>query len=99
MVPRLGGRARRRLAVAALLAPLSALPLLLAPGLARAQALTDYTVRPGDTCRAIARRTYGDADGLARLHANNPQLGPTPHRLVPGSVHSLRRALRAAGRS
>ena len=44
------------------------------------------TVEPGDTCVSIARRVYGDEDGVDALHDANPELGPTPHTLVPGTV-------------
>ena len=60
-------------------------------GVASAQDLMDYRVRSGDTCRSIATRVYGDSNGLARLHEHNPQLGPTPHHLEPGSVLHLPR--------
>ncbi len=58
---------------------------------ARAQELFDYTVRPGDSCRAIAARVLGDADAYPQIHAHNPELGPMPHRLAPGTVLRLPR--------
>jgi hypothetical protein len=45
-----------------------------------------YTVQPGDTCMGIARRFYGDSGRYWVIHRANPRLGPTPHRLAPGSV-------------
>jgi len=65
-----------------------ALVAALAPA-ARAAAqddLTDYTVRPGDTCRGIAARLYGDEEDYRQIHRHNPGLGPTPHELTPGST-------------
>lgn len=43
-----------------------------------------YTVVAGDSCRSIANRKLGSAQAIAALHRLNPQLGPTPHNLVPG---------------
>jgi hypothetical protein len=48
--------------------------------------LSEIRVQPGDTCRTIAIRVFGDASGVATLHEHNPELGPTPHHLVPGSI-------------
>jgi phage tail protein X len=52
-------------------------------------AMFDYVVKPGDTCDGIALRVYGDAKRLDLLHAANPQLGPLPHHLQPGTVLHL----------
>lgn len=43
-----------------------------------------YTVVAGDTCRSIANQHLGSAQAIAALHRLNPQLGPTPHKLVAG---------------
>lgn len=43
-----------------------------------------YTVVTGDTCRSIANQHLGSAQAIAALHRLNPQLGPTPHKLVAG---------------
>jgi phage tail protein X len=56
---------------------------------AGAQAGSDYTVREGDTCARIARRVYGNSRRYDRIHEANPQLGPMPHRLEPGSTLHL----------
>ena len=71
-----------------LIALCSWLALCLCAGEARAQA-TRYTVREGDTCRGIATRVYGDGEAYRRIHAANPQLGPPPHDLEPGTVLTL----------
>ncbi|HEX4381654.1 MAG TPA: FecR domain-containing protein, partial [Myxococcales bacterium] len=45
-----------------------------------------YVVQPGDTCAALSRRFFpGDPARLDQLHALNPQLGPPPHHLKPGT--------------
>ena len=70
-----------------------ALALALAPGLAAAQpapaAPVRYVVRPGDTCVRIARHHYGDSRATVFIHAANPDMGPTPHRLRPGTTLTL----------
>ncbi|MEQ8892871.1 MAG: LysM peptidoglycan-binding domain-containing protein, partial [Sandaracinaceae bacterium] len=71
-----------------LIALCSWLALCLCAGEARAQA-TRYTVREGDTCRGIATRVYGDGEAYRRIHDANPQLGPPPHDLEPGTVLTL----------
>lgn len=49
--------------------------------------LVEITVRAGDTCDSIAEGLYGDdPDGVDVLHEHNPQLGPLPHHLAPGTV-------------
>ena len=52
-------------------------------------ATRDYTVRAGDTCYKIVERELGDRDQLDAYHAVNPQLGKTPHDLVPGQIVKL----------
>lgn len=57
---------------------------------ANAQPLTvDYVVAPGDSCRSIARARFGDAARIDLIHAHNPGLGSTPHRLTPGNTLRL----------
>ncbi|HEY4244547.1 MAG TPA: FecR domain-containing protein [Kofleriaceae bacterium] len=56
---------------------------------AQAEPTRDYVVKPGDTCIGIVTRELGDRDQLDTLHRLNPQLGPTPHKLVPGQVLKL----------
>ncbi len=51
----------------------------------------DYVVQPGDTCARIAERFFGDKRKWNLIHENNPAMGPTPHRLKPGSVLRLPR--------
>ncbi len=46
----------------------------------------EYTVQPGDTCARIAERFFGNKRRWDLIHANNPDMGPAPHRLAPGSV-------------
>lgn len=65
------------------------------PSVARAQqtqqvALERYVVRPGDTCRAIAQREFGDPAQIDLIHQHNA-LGPPPHTLRPGQVLMLPR--------
>ncbi|MCZ7685218.1 MAG: LysM peptidoglycan-binding domain-containing protein [Sandaracinaceae bacterium] len=69
---------RRALALAALLA--------FAPEVRAQEPTLEVTVQPGETCRSLAARIYGDAEAYDRIHAHNPQMGPPPHRLVPGTV-------------
>lgn len=70
-----------------------ALALALAPTIAAAQpgpsAPVRYVVRPGDTCVRIARHHYGDSRATVFIHAANPDMGPTPHRLRPGTTLTL----------
>ena len=66
--------------------------VLLAVGSQPARADDDtiaYTVKPGDTCAAIATRELGDRKHIEEIHALNPQLGPSPHNLKPGSTLTL----------
>jgi hypothetical protein len=46
--------------------------------------LIEYTVIRGESCDSIVGKLYGDPKKIELLHQNNPQLGPTPHTLVPG---------------
>lgn len=48
-----------------------------------------YTTRAGDTCASIARRHFGDSEAHDLIHAHNPGMGPSPHRLVPGTRLTL----------
>ncbi|MGE0790270.1 MAG: FecR domain-containing protein [Sandaracinaceae bacterium] len=73
--------------VGALVATLA--PILAHLPAARAQDIIQYTVRAGDSCRSIAQRVYGDGDAYPRIHELNPELGPTPHHLAPGTVLRL----------
>lgn len=52
--------------------------------------LEDYVVERGDTCLKIATQHLGDAKRLADIHTHN-DLGPSPHRLKPGSILRLPR--------
>jgi len=53
--------------------------------------LYDYTVKEGDTCARIAKQEFGSRKAYDRIHKHNPGMGPTPHKLVPGSVLKLPR--------
>lgn len=44
-----------------------------------------YEVQPGDTCRSIAARFFGDSARVDLIHIANPGMGPTPHSLAPGA--------------
>jgi len=46
----------------------------------------EYRIQPGDTCAGIAERLFGDKRRWDLIHKHNPNMGPTPHRLVPGQV-------------
>ncbi len=50
-----------------------------------------YRVQDGDTCAGIARRLYGSSRDYERIHELNPDLGPPPHHLEPGSILVLPR--------
>ena len=63
--------------------------VLLPCGPASAQQMQSYTVRDGDTCGSIARRVYGNSRRYDLIHQHNPELGPMPHDLAPGTVLSL----------
>lgn len=68
---------------------LLAVLVALAPTAAHADDTTAYTVKAGDTCLGIAIGVLGDRKELAAIHKLNPQLGPTPHDLVAGTVLKL----------
>lgn len=53
--------------------------------------LYDYTVKKGDSCAKIAKREFGSRKAYDRIHEHNPDMGPTPHKLVPGEVLKLPR--------
>ena len=72
----------------------------IAPSGARAQSvpvegepveIIDYVVVAGDSCAGISRRLYGNGRRYDIIHAYNPDMGPPPHRLVPGTVLHLPR--------
>ncbi len=46
----------------------------------------EYRIQPGDTCAGIAERLFGNKRRWDLIHKHNPNMGPTPHRLVPGQV-------------
>ncbi len=46
----------------------------------------EYRIQPGDTCAGIAERLFGNKRRWDLIHEHNPNMGPTPHRLVPGQV-------------
>ncbi len=52
--------------------------------------LYDYTVKAGDSCVGIATRELGGRKAYKTIHKYNA-LGPTPHRLRPGSILRLPR--------
>ncbi|NNE17117.1 MAG: LysM peptidoglycan-binding domain-containing protein [Myxococcales bacterium] len=51
----------------------------------------EYRIQPGDTCAAIAERLFGNKRRWDLIHKHNPDMGPAPHRLVPGQVLILPR--------
>lgn len=54
------------------------------------QACAEYTVRPGDTLRRIARRAYGDEERFRAIHdANRAVIGPRPGAIEIGMVLRL----------
>lgn len=53
--------------------------------------LFDYTVVEGDTCAGISQRFFGNRRRYDLIHAYNPDMGPPPHDLVPGTVLRLPR--------
>lgn len=65
--------------------------LLAAPAEDSDVELYDYTVKKGDSCTGIAKRVLGDRKAYKLIHQHNPQMGPTPHKLVPGTVLKLPR--------
>ncbi len=44
----------------------------------------DYVVQPGDTCQSIATKVLGSPGQYRLIHELNA-LGPSPHKLVPGT--------------
>ncbi len=62
------------------------LTLLLAAGEDRPDT---HTVKAGDTCVTVTTQHWGPAAKVDELHKYN-NLGPTPHKLVPGQVLRLR---------
>ena len=88
----------RALATLALGAAALAITLWPAPTQAQNQGqearvvLFDYVVQEGDTCIRIARRVLGNRDAYHDIHKHNPEMGPTPHKLVPGTILKLPRA-------
>jgi hypothetical protein len=65
--------------------------LLAAPATDADVELYDYTVKKGDSCASIAKRVFGNRKAYDRIHKHNPGMGPTPHKLVPGTVLKLPR--------
>ncbi|MBK7396203.1 MAG: LysM peptidoglycan-binding domain-containing protein [Myxococcales bacterium] len=59
---------------------------LLAPATAHSEEMLDYVVGPGENCESISAKVFGDPQAFPILHTLNPQLGPTPHNLKPGTV-------------
>ncbi|MFT5357675.1 MAG: hypothetical protein ACI9KE_004912, partial [Polyangiales bacterium] len=51
----------------------------------------EYTVQDGDTCAAIAGRVFGNRRRYDIIHLYNPNMGPPPHSLEPGSTLTLPR--------
>lgn len=73
--------------------------LLLLPRFTRAQdevETFEYTVQEGDTCVGIARRFFDDRRRYDLIHAYNPDMGPPPHDLQPGTKLTLPRTAVAA---
>jgi hypothetical protein len=89
--------ARPERLVASILAVLSA--CLAHHGVARAQPprVAEHTVREGETCASIARRYFGSGGAYDLLHEANPELGPPPHSLAPGTVLRIPMASAATG--
>lgn len=61
------------------------------PGLAAepAAGTWQYTVKDGEGCGEIVRGLLGDDRWLDLFHQANPQLGPRPHHLQPGTVVNI----------
>jgi hypothetical protein len=59
--------------------------------------LFDYTVQEGDTCTGIAQRVLGDRSAYELIHRYNPAMGPSPHKLVAGTVLKLPRVGKSDG--
>lgn len=63
----------------------------LPPSRAEEVELFDYTVVEGDTCAGISQRFFGNRRRYDLIHAYNPNMGPPPHDLQPGTVLRLPR--------
>lgn len=74
------------------LAPVVA--LLAAPAADSDIELYDYTVKKGDSCASIAKRMFGSRKAYDKIHEHNPGMGPTPHKLEPGSILKLPREVK-----
>ncbi len=53
---------------------------------ARADDVQSYTTVEGDSCEGLAAKFWGDPKVYAKLHELNPQMGPVPHKIKPGTV-------------
>lgn len=62
-----------------------------APRGGAAEDLLDYVVAPGENCESISAKVFGDPQAFPVLHQLNPQLGPMPHNLKPGTVLKIPR--------
>ncbi|HPH66244.1 MAG TPA: LysM domain-containing protein [Kofleriaceae bacterium] len=58
-------------------------------------ATTDYVVQPGDSCISIAASQLASGKRYKEIHQLNPNLGPEPHKLVPGTHLLLPKATNA----
>ncbi len=56
--------------------------------------LYDYTVKKGDSCASIAKRMFGSRKAYDKIHEHNPGMGPTPHKLKPGTILRLPREVK-----
>ncbi|MEM6958260.1 MAG: LysM domain-containing protein, partial [Myxococcota bacterium] len=52
----------------------------------------EYTVQQGDSCWTLAERFLGDRRQWRVVLEYNPQIGPPPHHLQPGTILRLPRA-------
>lgn len=59
--------------------------------------IEDYIIQKGDSCVKIARRRFGNGKRYDLIHKYNPDMGPTPHRLVPGEILRLPRTAEYKG--
>lgn len=55
-------------------------------GGAQKLALTDYTIREGDTFVSLAQKFYGSRGAWQKLYALNKERVPNPNRMKPGTV-------------
>ncbi len=53
---------------------------------AQTPALVPYTIDKDTRCDDLALKLWGDRSKYTLIHANNPQLGPSPHLLKVGQV-------------